>query len=156
MRIDTDLSRFVTSPVMIIVGTRDDSLCPEIGRAVGVRVAASGTGLDLMLSRWQWGRTVDNIRANGDIAVTFSRPSDYVSYQLKGRAELRAATPTDHALAAAYTSDMIATLCDLGLHPDLIGPWLSDRDLVVVPVTLREVYLQTPGDRAGTPLKGVP
>ncbi len=147
-------ARFLTSPVMVIVGSRDAAFRAEIGRAVGVRVA--GDAVELMISRWQWPGTAANLSANGALAATFARPTDYVTCQLKGRATVREAAAVDRALAAAYVADVTAALCDLGLVPGVITPWLCDRDLVVARFAVAEAYTQTPGARAGAPLEAAP
>lgn len=156
IRIDDALARFLVSPVMVIVGSRDAAHRAEIGRAVGVRAAAGESAFEIVISTWQWPDTVANLAAEGAAAVTFSRPGDYATYQLKGMAEVRPADDADRRLAARYIRDVTATLAELGLHPDVIAPWLCDRDLVTARVRLVAAFLQTPGAQAGAPLEGTP
>ncbi|WP_035822064.1 pyridoxamine 5'-phosphate oxidase family protein [Cupriavidus sp. SK-4] len=149
MRLSEEIRRFIASPVMIIVGTRDTVNRPSIGRAVGARVVDE-ENVELVLSAWQWPATTSNLSANGQAAVTFSRPTDYVSYQLKGTAQLRAAAQPDLELSRRYQAEMVELFSGLGLPAELVMPWMSERELTVARVLVREAYVQTPGPKAGT------
>ncbi|RXZ66343.1 pyridoxamine 5'-phosphate oxidase family protein [Pelagerythrobacter rhizovicinus] len=149
MSIDEELAAFMASPVMIILGSCDGQSKPEIGRAMGALAHAADNRIDLMVSAWQWPRMVANVRAGARLAATFARPSDYVSYQVKGHATVATATD-DHAAAAAhYIERITATLGGLGLDRHLVAPWLVSRDLVVLCLSVEEIFIQTPGTKAG-------
>ena len=153
MRITVDLARFLEGPVMIILGSADLEGRPGIGRAVGARVFAAQRRLDLMVAGWQWPETLDHVRATGRLAATFSRPSDYETYQLKGRASLRKADQDDLRLAERYRTDVERVLAEQRLSPDVAAHWLIVRDLAVVRLAVEEVYVQTPGPGAGLAVK---
>jgi Pyridoxamine 5'-phosphate oxidase len=152
MQIGTELTAFLSSPVMIIVGTCDAAARPDIGRAVGARVEGEAGIVELVLSAWQWPRAVANVRAGSRAAVTFSRPSDYVSYQVKGRAALRESDTHALALAARYSEDISAVLVALGLQKGVLASWFSNREAVVVRLEVDAIYVQTPGAKAGQAL----
>lgn len=149
MVITPELASFMASPVMIIVGTCDASLVPDIARAVGALVRGEEGRVDLMISRWQWPQAVRNVEANGRLSATFARPSDYVSYQVKGLATAAAAAAEHVSLAARYRDSMAATLAELGLDGRTVAPWFVDRDLVTLDLAVREIFVQTPGANAG-------
>lgn len=149
MLIPQDLAAFMASPVMIILGTRDDTLVPEIARVIGAAVRREESCVELMVSEWQWPKTAANIRANGQLAVTFARPSDYVSYQVKGHATLVPTTAEHIILARWYMESMASTLGELGLDRRIVAPWLVDRDLVALRLSVQEIFVQTPGAKAG-------
>jgi hypothetical protein len=153
MYLDPAMAAFMTSPVMIIIGSRDGSRQPAIGRGLGVRI--ENETVELVFSAWQWPATRANLRANGDVAITFSRPADYVTYQLKGRAAIRDCVPSDLERCKRYCKEITEVLRSLGLPPQLIAPLLSDRDLVAARVQITDVFVQTPGPRAGEPLPAV-
>jgi hypothetical protein len=153
MVIDAELARFMESAVMIIVGTCDDALRPQIGRAVGAIVDPTAGGVDLMVSDWQWPQTIANIRRNGRLALTFARPADYVSYQVKGRATVIPASAAHSAHATRYVEAMTATLVGNGLDAEITLPWLVDRELAALRLTVEMIFVQTPGDRAGQRLE---
>lgn len=157
--LDAELAAFIESPVMQIVGTADATRRPGIARGVG----AWRTGdkdkdkdtVDLVLSAWQWPETIANIEATGRIAVTFSRPSDYVTYQIKGTATLRPADDGEIERSAGYMVAIVSALMRNGLLPEIIAPWLTARDAVVATIRISSVYVQTPGAQAGTKRAGI-
>ena len=152
--IDAELAAFLESPVMIILGTGADGV-PEIGRGLGAMVEEGGEALHVMVSAWQWPETVANARAQGRIAATFARPSDYVSYQVKGLVDLVAPpTPAQHACALRYAARIAEALAELGQLPERTAPWRSDRDLFALRIRPEQVFVQTPGSRAGSLLAG--
>lgn len=123
MKINSEFAAFVSSNVMIVLGSRDHLLMPDIARAVGAVVHAEEGCIDLLVSEWQWPNTVANVRANGQMSVTFARPSDYVSYQSKGFAEVIPAKAEYIFAAQRYTASMTSTLVELGLDPRTVAPW---------------------------------
>ena len=152
MQIGNELAAFLASPVMIIMGTCDSTGRPDIARVVGARVDSEAGAVELVLSAWQWPRAVVNVRTRGRVAVTFARPTDYVSYQVKGRADLRAADAQALALAARYMEDVSAVLVSLGLQRSVLDAWFTDREAVVVRLEVDAIYVQTPGAKAGQAL----
>ncbi|MCW8088181.1 hypothetical protein [Sabulicella glaciei] len=147
--IDAELAGFLESPVMIIVGTGLGGV-PEIGRGLGALVEAGGAALHLVVSAWQWPRTVSQARESGTIAITFARPTDYVTYQVKGQVEwIGPLTPALHARAARYAAEIAEVLAGLGMSPELTAPWRSKRDLVALRIRPQQAFVQTPGPRAG-------
>ena len=153
MMMDADLANFMESAVMIIVGTCDDALRPQIGRAAGAIADRATGGVDLIVSNWQWPETIANVRRNGRLAVTFARPSDYVSYQVKGRASVVPASAAHRADAARYCEAMTATLVGNGLDARVTIPWLVDREPTVLRLAVEMIFVQTPGDKAGQRLE---
>ena len=149
MRLTDEIRHFIASPVMIIVGTRDEANRPTIGRGVGARIPGQDC-VEVIVSAWQWPETISNLNANGDAAITFSRPSDYVSYQLKGSARLRAADHDDLELSRRYQAEIFAMFEGLGVPADVVRPWLVEREAMVASLDITELYVQTPGPRAGT------
>lgn len=148
--LDAELAAFIESPVMQIVGTADAARRPGIARGVGAWCTSDRNTIELVLSAWQWPETIANIEANGRIAVTFSRPSDYVTYQIKGAATLRPAGTAEIERATGYTVLIVSALMRNGLLPEIIAPWLTTRDAVVATIAVSSVYVQTPGAQAGT------
>jgi len=145
--IDSELAAFLESPVMIILGTGGDGV-PEIGRGVGAMV--EDAALHVLVSAWQWPETVAQARAKGRIAVTFARASDYVTYQVKGLVEQVATpTPAQRDRAARYAQAIAAALAETGQPPERTAPWRSDQELVALRIRPEQVFVQTPGARAG-------
>lgn len=152
MQIEKELAKFLASPVMIIIGTSDAHGQSEIARGAGAKVDANHGVVELLFSGWQWPATTKNLRANPRIAVTFARPTDYVSYQVKGRATLRDAGTEDIVFSDRYLANIAELLLGLGLNRELVAPWLVNREAVVAHIDVDEIFVQTPGTGAGQKL----
>ena len=83
--ITAELKDFLESGVSVVVGTRDSACDPEAVRAWGPRVGHDGRSVSLCVALATSGRTLNNMRDNGCVAVTFCLPSNYKTIQLKGR-----------------------------------------------------------------------
>jgi hypothetical protein len=149
MKIGSELATFLSSPVLIILGTCDAHGSPDIGRGVGTRVDSDTGLLEVVLSGWQWPRTVANVRDNGRAAITFARPNDYVTYQLKGPAQVVEPDAQALVLSLQYISQITEVLCKLGLERRLITHWLTQRDAMLLRMRIESVFVQTPGAKAG-------
>jgi hypothetical protein len=154
--IEVALAAFLESPVMIIVGSCDDSLRPQIARAAGAIVDRAQRRIDLIVSIWQWPQTIANVRRNGQIAVTFARPADYVSYQVKGRAAVIPASAAHRQCAQHYIEAMTETFAGLGLDRTVVAPWLVDLEPKVLRLAVEMIFVQTPGENAGRILEPSP
>ena len=151
--IDATLATFLQSPVMIIVGSCDDGLIPQIARAAGAIVDRAKGSIDLIVSGWQWPQTIANVRGNGRLAVTFARPADYVSYQVKGRAAVIPASAAHRQCALHYIEAMTQTFTGLGLDRTVAAPWLVDLEPQVLRLAVETIFVQTPGEKAGRVLE---
>jgi hypothetical protein len=147
--IDAALAGFLESPVMIIVGSCDDGLLPQIARAAGAIVDRAKGRVDLVVSGWQWPQTIANVRRNGRLAVTFARPADYVSYQVKGRAAVIPASAAHRQRAQRYIAAMTETFVGLGLDRAVAASWLIDLEPQVLRLAIEMIFVQTPGEKAG-------
>jgi hypothetical protein len=151
--IDAALATFLESPVMIIVGSCDDGLLPQVARAAGAVVDRATGRIDLIVSGWQWPQTIANVARNGQLAVTFARPADYVSYQLKGRAAIIPASTAHRQRAQHYIEVMIETFAGLGLDRAVAASWLVDLEPQVLRLAVETIFVQTPGEKAGSILE---
>ena len=151
--IDAALATFLESPVMIIVGSCDDGLLPQVARAAGSVVDRAKGRVDLIVSGWQWPQTIANVARNGQLAVTFARPADYVSYQLKGRAAIIPASAAHRQRAQYYIKAMTETFAGLGLDQAVAASWLVDLEPQVLRLAVETIFVQTPGEKAGSILE---
>lgn len=150
--ISADLAGFIESGVSILVGSRDASLLPECIHAAGARVEGGGAGLTVFLPLATSATTVANLRENGRIAVTFSRPGDHRAVQVKGRvAALREGDEAAREAVERHRGALARALSVVGVPPRLTlrtacWPCLEAR------LHVEGVFLQTPGPGAGAPL----
>ena len=149
MRLDDRLFDFFTRPLMCIIAAADGMRRPCAGRGVGFHVHDDRETIDVIFSGWQWPRLEPALRETGRAAVTFVSPSDYVSFQLKGPAALRATDAHDLAAARDFMARATGELEALGVPGAIIAPWLTDREARVARLAVSEIYIQTPGPLAG-------
>lgn len=150
--INAELAAFIEGPVMIVFGAADAAGRPVIGRATGARCADSGQ-IDLLVSRARWGAVTDDLRVGAQVAVTFSRPADYRTFQIKGVVTALAPPgPSDIAVATRYIEAVTGSLLDLGVLQTQVDHWLSSDDLITLRLRPGAVFAQTPGPGAGAQL----
>jgi hypothetical protein len=135
--------------VSVMVGTRDASLMPECTRAWGIRVGGKRDSVTIFLSNSIAGKTVANLRANGQIAVTCTRPTDHITCQLKGRVgSMKPVTSADREMSRRWHQEFMAELRAIGVPSALSEAWIAEPDLAVE-MAVAEVFDQTPGPGAG-------
>jgi predicted pyridoxine 5'-phosphate oxidase superfamily flavin-nucleotide-binding protein len=135
--------------VSVMVGTRDASLMPECTRAWGIRVGTDRRAVTIFLSEAIAGKTLDNLRENGKIAVTCTRPTDHVTCQLKGRVQrMKPVTSANRETSLQWHREFMAELSAIGVPPALGEAWIVEPT-VAVEMAVTDVFDQTPGPGAG-------
>lgn len=141
----------------IIIGTCDRTLVPTMSRGFGARLVDGGAAIEVLVSRWPGPQTPTNIADTGRIAVTFTAPETFESYQIKGRATVQGdLTPEDETLAAAYLTVIRQRIEALGKPAEVVKPTFAPRGLYRIRVVPEVVFLQTPGKGAGRQLRLAP
>ncbi|HEU4501574.1 MAG TPA: pyridoxamine 5'-phosphate oxidase family protein [Nitrospira sp.] len=135
--------------VSVMVGTRDASLMPECTRAWGIHVGADRGTVIVLLSEAFAGQTLDNLRENGRIAVTCTRPTDHITCQLKGRVRsMKPVTSANRETSRQWHREFIAELRAIGVPSALGEAWIVEPT-VAVEMAVTDVFDQTPGPGAG-------
>jgi pyridoxamine 5'-phosphate oxidase-like protein len=154
--IGDELKTFLEGPLSVLAGTRDSRLLPEITRAWGPRVSEDGQRVSLCVPLATSRKTLDNLEANGQIAVTFSLPTNYQTVQLKGR-HATAAEPDRADLAAVERHREAFAAVNESLGQSRVEAfWLAEIEtsaaLVKIVFAPEQVFDQTPGPGAGRSL----
>lgn len=150
--IPEDLVPFIESGVSILVGTRDAQKRPHGMRAVGVRVLPDRRTLTVYLPDATAAQTLADLRDNGRAALTFTRPIDHRSMQLKGRAgEPRACREDERSILERYVEAWAGHVEVVGL-PRALGARLTFWPATAIDVGIETIFHQTPGPSAGTPM----
>lgn len=150
--LDEETLAFLREPVSMNLATVDDGHRPAVTRLFGCRVGEDRRTLRLFLASRANAAVLDNIRANGTIAVVFSRPSTHRTVQLKGDdARLETIGAEDLPAIRAYRESLTRELGSLGYpvsfaHAMIPAPERLDT---AIRFTAVEAYSQTPGPRAG-------
>jgi hypothetical protein len=140
---------FMESGVSILIGTRDAGMRPFGLRGMGVKVHADRKTLTVYIPDPTGGRTLADLRDNGRIALTFTRPIDHRSMQLKGKATaFRAVTEDERPFLESYVEGWARHLEVVGL-PRAIGSRLTYWPATAVEVSIETSFHQTPGPSAG-------
>lgn len=148
-----ELSELIASGVDIYVSTRDAGLVPESMLAMGVKADADRCGITVYLPEARARSTLENLKDNGQIAITLTRPSDHKAVQLKGRVrQIRESGPSDRELQAVHRAALVEQFAMVGV------PRGATRRLIwwpsiAVEVELENVFTQTPGPHAGEPIE---
>lgn len=147
-----DLVEFIESGVSMLVGTRDAGLRPECMRGSGATVARDRRSITLLLNELTGTRTLENVKNGSPIAITFSRPMDHRTVQVKGRVRtVRPGTPAEHQIAQRYLSAFVESLYAVGMSRAL-SRRMRVEPCVAVELEVMELFQQTPGPDAGKPL----
>src|SRR5262249_29751286 len=153
--IDDELKAFLEGPVSVLVGTRDSRLVPEITRAWGPHVSEDRQSVSLCVPLATSRKTLDNLEANGRIAVSFALPINYRTFQLKGR-HAKTAEPqsTDLAFVERHREAFAVVNESLGQPRQLVEAfWQAEIEtsaaLVKIHFVPEQVFNQTPGPGAG-------
>lgn len=149
--IDEELRELVESPVSVSVGTAAGDR-PELIMGSGPRVGADRTSMSVFLDRARSGPTVENLRENGQIAVTIAAPVSYRSVQFKGRLRrIHEADERDRAWVQR-ARDMFVTVIALVGDPVQGARNLWMDDLIRIEFEVEDAFDQTPGPNAGRKL----
>ncbi|MBX3459102.1 MAG: pyridoxamine 5'-phosphate oxidase family protein [Planctomycetes bacterium] len=145
--IDGELKRFLEGGYVCTVATRDANLRPDWGHGVGVRVL--GSRAVVYLCTHTSGRSIANIRDNGQLALVICEPMTHRTIQLKGSAvATRALDSADQAFAATLAQMARESIVVVGIAPHLAARWNFD-DLLAIEFEVTGVFEATPGPKAG-------
>ncbi|MBS2016372.1 MAG: pyridoxamine 5'-phosphate oxidase family protein [Deltaproteobacteria bacterium] len=149
--ITDELARFLESGLSVLVGTRDAAGYPTALRCAAGRASADRSQLLVMVPLATGERTLANVRDNGRLAVTFSKPSTYRSIQLKGHVVDIHETPSDErAWVERYREGFADELELVGIARSItrrLRVWPS----VTLTMTVDAMFDQAPGPAAGRP-----
>lgn len=154
--IPEDLVPFIESGVSILIGTRDAKAIPYAMRGVGVKVHEGRRTLTVFAPDAPGARALENLRATKRIALTFTRPLDHRSIQVKGTVTgMRPGKEEELPLLEKYLEGWAEHVELVGL-PRALGSRLSYWPATAIDVALESLYQQTPGPSAGTRLVVTP
>jgi hypothetical protein len=146
---------FMQSGVALDVATRDDANQPHLTVGWGCRVSLERRRVSVLVGRRQSEPFLAALAASRAIAVTFGRPRDHCSIQVKGfDAAIEPLIAGDRELMLAYRAALAADMALIGFGEEVTHGYLAcdPPDATAVSFTPVLVYEQTPGPTAGEPL----
>ena len=154
--LDEDHAAFIQGGVSIIAASRDAANVPSLARAIGCRVSADRRQVTIFMVVPAAERLLDDVSRSGRIAVVFTEPPTHRTIQLKGTdAAIVPAVPADRRVVKAYADALVVGIGIVGQPECLVRAMLAHaaRELTAITFTPAAAFTQTPGPRAGTPLK---
>jgi hypothetical protein len=144
-----DLFALLDGPAVIHLATRDRELQPTSTFAFGLDAGRDGREVTVFLPVALAPRSLENLRDNGQMALSIVRPTDHRAVQLKGTwLGERRADDADRALVERQREALTQELGLVGVPRALwrrILWWPS----LALRMEVREVFVQTPGPKAG-------
>lgn len=135
--------------VSVVVGTRDATLMPECTRAWGILVGEDRASVTIFLTEAISGKTLQNLKENGQIAISCTRPTDHVACQLKGRLRaIRPADRRDREHSKNWHREFVGELVAIGVPASVGEAWITEPALTV-DIDVTDVFHQTPGPGTG-------
>jgi hypothetical protein len=152
LRLDEEHAAFIQGAVSVVVCSRSADMVPDAVRGCGCRVSRDRKRVTVLVEPARAGDVLDQIAANGMIAVVFSQPSTHRTIQLKGTdAKLVRTTGADHAVAERHTQAWVDDLCAIGYGREFARALhgIPERSLAAISFTPAAAFQQTPGPAAG-------
>ena len=135
--------------VSVVVGTRDAALMPECTRAWGIRIGEDRRTVTIFLTEAISPQTLKNLRENGLVAVSCTRPTDHVACQLKGRVRnIRPTDQRDRKRSRDWHREFVEEIVAIGVPAETGQAWITEPDLAVE-IDVTDVFQQTPGPGTG-------
>jgi hypothetical protein len=153
---------FLHSGCALIIGTVDADGQPHAGRGWGLdllppedpRTPGAGAAAHLVIDADDT-VTIANLVAGGAVAVTATSVRTLHSLQMKGRAiDVGIATPEDQARAARFCDEFVGDIVETDHSDPDVTRRMTPSGYATCSFTIEEVYDQTPGPKAGTPMSG--
>jgi hypothetical protein len=153
--LDADHAAFIQGGVSVIVASRNAELVADVVRGCGCRVSRDRRQVTVLVEPSRAGTLLDDVVANGMVAVVFSQPSTHRTIQLKGSdASIVKVTPADRAVAARHLAAWKDELGSIGYARDLAGAVRGAAErIAAICFTPTAAYQQTPGPGAGQRLE---
>jgi hypothetical protein len=144
---------FLESGVSISISTRDADLAPYGTRVWAAKVDGDGAHVTAFLTAKTGGPILENLGANGQVALCFDRPSDSRACQLKGVfVDSRRCRPAEREELERQVGGFFADLETIGVPSALFAGWVR-WPAIAVRFRVTDVFHQSPGPGAGERLR---
>lgn len=151
--LDRSLTEFMERGLAIHLGTRNQQMRPNGCRVTAVRVENQGQHLVAYLPKAATPAVLEDLRANGQGAVSLTRPIDDRAVQVKGVfVSERDADPSEEAFVIGQWNALLTELDMMGLAALSSTSSWSMWPCVAVTLRVTAVFSQTPGPEAGAVL----
>jgi len=151
--LDRTLTEFLEHGLAIHIGTRSEALLPNGCRVTAVRVEDQGRNLVAFLPKSATPTVLEDLKSNGQAAISFARPTDDRAVQVKGEfISMRDAEPDEEPFVLGQWQSLLKELDMIGLAElTSTSTWLM-WPCIAVKIRVTAVFSQTPGPEAGSVL----
>jgi hypothetical protein len=151
--LDRSLTEFLERGLAIHIGTRNARMRPNGCRVTAVRVEEQGQNLVVYVPKAATPAVLEDLRDNGQAAVSLTRPIDDRAVQVKGVfVSERDADPSEEAFVLGQWQALLSELDAMGLAAmNSTSSW-SMWPCVAITLRVNAVFSQTPGPEAGAVL----
>lgn len=144
-----DLSNF--GPGMI-VATRNAQMQPEISEVYGYQLSENGKKAVIYVSSKDSPAFWNNIKDNGQVALSVARPVDDQSGQIKGLVKnKRPMTPEEQEHSRQMGDRYRQEIVLIGMPPEAAAGLIFSPD-TALEIDVTALFIQTPGSLAGKAL----
>jgi hypothetical protein len=151
--LDRSLTEFLERGLAIHIGTRNAQMRPNGCRVTAVRVENQGQHLVAYLPKAAWPAVFEDLRTNGQAAVSLTRPIDDRAVQVKGVfVSERDADSAEEAFVLGQWNALLSELDVMGLAALSSTSSWSMWPCIAITLRVTAVFSQTPGPEAGAVL----
>ncbi len=146
------LQRFVEGGISVFVGTADADKIPTCCRAIALTTKNNFETVTVYVPAATGQETIANVATTRRVAISASEPLSHGSIQIKGVSRgVKLASPADEEFVRMRLHQFADVLAELGL-PRRVTHRVAHWPAFAIEVSVEQVFDQTPGPKAGTPL----
>jgi hypothetical protein len=150
--LDRTLTEFLEQGLAIHIGTRNARMEPNGCRVTAVRVEDQGRQLVAYLPKAATPAVLEDLRSNGQAALSFARPADDRAVQVKGEfIDAADAAEADGEFVLAQIQALQRQLEHIGIPAKASETWKL-WPCTAVRIRVTAIFSQTPGPDAGAVL----
>lgn len=150
-----ELTEFCQSGVSVVMASCDRGGRPVVGRGVACRIDESGL-VRVLLRQPSNTALLQALRDGAGLAVTYTRPTNHRSIQLKAaNARIAAPTASDGTASIAQSAAFRADLIEDGYTESFAEAYCAfePHELAAIDFVPEQAFVQTPGPSAGSALQ---
>lgn len=146
------LQRFIEGGISVFVGTADADKIPTCCRAIAFTTRDNFETVTVYVPAATGQETIANVATTRRVAIAATEPLSHGSIQIKGVSRgVKLAPAADEEFVRMRLHQFADVLAELGL-PRRVTHRVTYWPAFAIEVSVEEVFDQTPGPKAGTPL----
>ena len=150
MEIDDEIATFLRpGPFSVVIASTDNERTPDVVRGWAPHILEDCGAIEVFVGREPSLKMVENLRANGVMALSIANVTTFQALQLKGRCtEIGEPEPEDAEHVSDHVDQIAVGAAQLGFSEAAMRA-LGVRDVIRVRFVPDFLFDQTPGPEAG-------